>query len=98
VSTTVDREEHRVVLTSVEQNGGPGPTPQELERLLENGAWEFLLDHSRIGSTIEYPLAGSRTLTLELPVGLRPMPTLSWVARRRPDHVAAALSGLLPRS
>jgi len=98
VSTTVDREEHRVVLTSVEQNGGPGPTPQELERLLENGAWEFLLDPSRIGSTIEYPLAGSRTLTLELPVGLRPMPTLSWVARRRPDHVAAALSGLLPRS
>ena len=98
VSTTVDPDEHRVLFTSVPSNGGPGPSPQELERLLEDGAWEFLLDHSRIGSAIEYPLAGSRTLTLELPVGLRPMPTLSWVARKRPDHVATALSGLLTRS
>ena len=29
--------------------------------------------------------------------GPRPLPTLSWVAHKQPDHVAAALSPLLTR-
>ena len=98
VTAELDPERRRVLLTSVTEDGAASPSAQELERALADGAWEFLWDHSRVGGEIEYPLAGSRTLTLELPSGPRPLPTLSWVARSRPEHVAAALSPLLTRS
>lgn len=97
VATTVDPERHRVLLTSVSENGAAGATVEELERLISQGAWEFLWDHSLIGDQIAYPLAGGRKLSLELPGGARALPTLSWVARTHPHHVAEALSPLLTR-
>jgi hypothetical protein len=97
VTTSVDHTRHRVLFTSVPQDGSAGTSRAELQQLLSTGAWEFLWDHSAIGREIEYRLAGKRTLTLELPAGPRPLPTLSWVAHSRPDHVAAALSPLLTR-
>jgi hypothetical protein len=99
ITTDVDRERRRLTLTSVTGSAdGNTARSDELARLLADGAWEFLWDHSRIGPAIEYPLAGPRKLKLELPSGPRPLPTLSWVARTRPEHVAAALSPLLTRS
>ena len=97
VTTSVDHTRHRVLFTSVPQDGSAGTSRAELHQLLTTGAWEFLWDHSAIGREIEYRLAGKRTLTLELPAGPRPLPTLSWVAHTQPDHVAAALSPLLTR-
>jgi hypothetical protein len=97
VTTSVDHTRHRILFTSVPQDGTTRTSPPELEQLLSTGAWEFLWDHSAIGREIEYRLAGKHTLTLELPAGPRPLPTLSWVAHTRPDHVAAALSPLLTR-
>jgi hypothetical protein len=97
VTTSVDRTRHRILFTSVTQDGSAGTNRAELQQLLSTGPWEFLWDHSAIGREIEYRLAGQRTLTLELPAGPRPLPTLSWVAHSRPDHVAAALSPLLTR-
>jgi hypothetical protein len=97
VTTELDPARRRVLITSVRGNPDGGTTVEELERALAEGSWEFLWDHSRVGTEVEYPLAGSRKLTLELPKGPRPLPTLSWVARARPEHVAAALSPLLTR-
>lgn len=98
VSVDVDRERRRVLISSVNGTTDRMSGPEELEWLLAEGAWEFLWDHSGVGREIEYPIAASRTLTLELPAGPRPLPTLSWVARSRPAHVAAALAPLLNRS
>jgi hypothetical protein len=97
VTTSVDHTRHRVLFTSVPQDGSAGASRPELQQLLSTGTWEFLWDHSAIGREIEYRLAGKRTLTLELPAGPRPLPTLSWVAHSQPEHVAAALSPLLTR-
>jgi hypothetical protein len=99
IATDVDRGRRRVTLTSVTGSAdGDASDSDEFGRILTHGAWEFLWDHSRIGRQIEYPLVGSHKLTLELPPGPRSLPTLSWVARTRPEHVAAALSPLLTRS
>jgi hypothetical protein len=92
VATEVDSERRRILLTSVLGNGSSTIAPDELERLVADGAWEFLWDHSRIGREIEY-----NAFVLELPAGPRPLPTLSWVARTKPGHVADALSPLLTR-
>ena len=96
VRTEVEAGRHRVLMTSVSADG-VGPSAEQLARLLSSGAWEFYWDHSGIGQTIDYPLLGPRSLTIQLPDGPRPLPTLSWVARSRPGHVVAALSPLLTR-
>jgi hypothetical protein len=91
VSTSVDRDRQRVLLKSVREDGVASASRDELARLLADGAWEFSWDHSAIGHEIQYQIGRGRTLTLELPAGPRPLPTLSWVARSRPEHVAEAL-------
>jgi hypothetical protein len=90
VATEVDPARRRILLRSVRGDGSSTIGPAELERLVADGAWEFLWDHSDIGREIEY-----KTFRLELPAGPRPLPTLSWVARTQPGHVANALSPLL---
>jgi len=97
VTTSVDHMQHRVLFTSVPQDGSAATGRPDLQQVLSTGTWEFLWDHSAIGREIEYRLTGKRTLTLELPAGPRPLPTLSWIAHSQPDHVAAALSPLLTR-
>jgi hypothetical protein len=98
VATEVDPGRRRVTVRSVTDSpSGHAPTAAELERLLAHGAWEFQWDHSRIGRKIEYPVVGAHKVTLELPAGPRPLPTLGWVARTHPRHVAAAVSPLLTR-
>jgi hypothetical protein len=92
VTTEVDSERRRILLTSVPGNGSSTIAPDELERLVADGAWEFVWDHSRIGREIEY-----NAFVVELPAGPRPLPTLSWVARTQPGHVVQALSPLLTR-
>ena len=65
--TKVDSGRRRILVRSLEgpPDGSP-PSAGELERLLSEGAWEFLWDHSVVGGEIEYPVLGARTITLEL--------------------------------
>jgi hypothetical protein len=69
----------------------------ELSALLEQPGWEFFVDHSEVGSSLAYPLLGSRSVEIPLRAGPSSLPVLSWLARYRPRHVAAALSPVLRR-
>lgn len=101
VRAELDEERRRLVVRSVPAASNvPEPVPAAaLERLLRTGALEFAWDHSSVGRSISFAVAGSRSLTLELPAGPQTLPVLSWLARRRPARVLAALTPLLgPRT
>jgi hypothetical protein len=95
IETHVDEERRRIVLKSVpsgEGDGGEALEPGRLDALLRGSSWEFAWDHSAVGDSAPVPLAGSRYLRLPLPKhAAAPLPTLSFLARRRPSHLAAAV-------
>ena len=100
VSTELDAERRRLVLRSrllddPQAVNGAAATPEQLARLLRGSAWDFLLDHSAVGDEIDCRLAGSRSLRVPVPAGPRPLKTLNWLARYRPDDVAEALGPIL---
>jgi hypothetical protein len=99
VSTELDEERRRVVLRAHRVGTGVGngaaTTPEQLDELLRLSAWDFLLDHSEVGDEVECRLAGSRTLSVPVPAGPRPLKTLNWLARYRPRDVAAVLGPIL---
>jgi hypothetical protein len=95
VCVDVDPEARRLVIESRPAAGvgrsDDAPHWEELEDLFRGGGWEFLWDHSRVGTAIDYPISGSRTLHMALPAGPRPLPVLNWLARSNPGDVAGAL-------
>lgn len=98
VSADVDRERQRLVLRS-RPVGSPGPdgtpTTAELAALLDGGGWEFAVDHSEVGASLEFPLLGSRSIELPLRGGHTTLGVLNWLARYQPRDVAYALSPVL---
>lgn len=75
----------------------PSLSATTLDRLLRGGPVDFAWDHSRVTRTLELPIVASRRLTLQLPGGAQTLPVLSWLARRNPQSVVAALAPLLER-
>lgn len=73
------------------------PSGDRLEALLRESAWQFLWDHSSVGTSASYPIAARISIRLSLPPGPHPLPLLDWLARQRPSHVAAALAPVLQR-
>jgi hypothetical protein len=92
VTSSLDEEHRRVIL---ESRTSPGDgNPDQLDRLgelLRQPGWEFYWDHSRVGRAVSYPVLRGRSLELPLPPGPTRLRALDWLARYRPDHVAAAL-------
>jgi hypothetical protein len=102
ISVDVDREARRLVVKSRlpatgDSSDGTAPSREQLEKLLSGGGWEFLWDHSRVATAIDYPISGSQTLHLTLPPGPRPLPVLNWLARSNPRDVAGALAAAIRR-
>jgi hypothetical protein len=100
VATEVDVDRRRLVVRTSPSDRGTGAdgaaaSPPQLRDLLRASAWDFVLDHSDVGTAIDVPVAGSRSLRLSLPGGPKPLRTLNWLARYRPDDVAAVLAPLL---
>ncbi|MDQ2984958.1 MAG: hypothetical protein M3R70_13710 [Actinomycetota bacterium] len=99
VSAEVDTERQRLVIRSHASAplGEEGLSPARLADLLEERGWEFLWDHSDVGTPVAYPVV--RSHSVELPQGRGPtaLPVLNWLARYRPRDVAAALALFLPR-
>ena len=96
----LDEERRQLVLRSYAPEEAPtngAPTPDELAALFHEPGWEFLWDHSRIATSTSVPLIGSRRLELPLPAGPHRLPSLDWIARTRPRHVADALAPLVRR-
>jgi hypothetical protein len=103
VLAELDEKERRLLLRSVPHGAaaddrGGCPSAERLEDLLNAAAVDFVWDHSRVGRSVSFPLAGSRSLRFELPAGPHPLPLLNWLARQRPSHVTAALAPILGRS
>jgi len=75
----------------------PSDSPQRdrLEALLRQSAWQFLWDHSSVGTSVSYPIAGAISFHLSFPAGPNPLPLLDWLARQQPSHVAAAVAPVL---
>jgi hypothetical protein len=86
----VDEAAHRVVLRSTAGSDGAALTASGLRELLERGSWEVLWDGEDVRVTHRVELAMPRDAPASLP-------TLSFLARRRPGHVADALSFLFTR-
>jgi hypothetical protein len=102
VSVEVDAEARRLVVKSRplapgDSSDGAAPSRQQLQELLLSGGWEFLWDHSRVATAIDYPISCSQTLHLTLPAGPRPLLVLNWLARSDPHDVAGALAAALRR-
>jgi hypothetical protein len=96
VAAEIDEQTHRVVLRSTRDGGGePQPSSDCLEALLRTTAVDFLWDHSDVARTVSFPIVGSWTLEFELPAGPHPLPAITWLARRRPGHVLAALAPIV---
>jgi len=76
----------------------PVPSGDRLEALLSESAWQFLWDHSSIGTSASYPIAASIWFRVPLPAGPHPLRLLDWLARQRPSHVIAALAPVLQQS
>ena len=90
----VDEQRRRLVISS--QPGAETDLSRErLRELLREPGWEFLVDHSAVGRSISYPIAGKRALELPLRAGPSPLPVLNWLARYAPGDVAAALAPFL---
>jgi len=88
VEAAVDEDAHRVVLRSAEGEDGGGLSPERLRELLESSSWEF----AWAGEDVRV----SRGVELQMPKdGPSSVPTLSFLGRRRPEHVVSALSRLL---
>ena len=97
----LDEERRQLVLRSYAPDEAPengAPTPDELAELFHQPGWEVLWDHSRIATRTSVPLIGSRRLELVLPAGPHRLPSLDWIARTRPRHVADALAPLVRRT
>jgi hypothetical protein len=102
VLAELDESERRLVLRSLPstqqpENGDGRLSTRRLHELLREAALDFAWDHSRVGRSVAFPLAGSRSLRFALPAGPQPLPLLSWLARQRPSHVTAALAPVLRR-
>jgi hypothetical protein len=99
VTAEVDEGERRLLLRSHRQGADAlrpaESSPEGLEMVLREAAWQFFWDHSSVGTDVTYPLMRSRTLRLTLPAGPHPLPLLDWLARQEPHHVAAALAPVL---
>jgi hypothetical protein len=97
VGAKLDTGQRRIVLTSrlpgEDQESEAFPRAR-LEELLRGGVWDFSWDHSAVGMSAAYPLAGARTVELPLRGGKRPLPLLNWLAREQPGHVAKAVAPL----
>jgi hypothetical protein len=103
VRAELDEAGRRMILRSHapgETDGRVAVSAGDLQELLRRTAVDFLWDHSRIGRSVVFPLAGSGSLELPLPAGPHPLPALNWLGRKRPAKVAAALAPVLapPRS
>jgi hypothetical protein len=102
VIVVIDEGMRRVLFRShspdVDVDGAPPAASQDrVTALLSESAWHFLWDHSSIGTTASYPIAGSMSLSVPLPAGPHPLRLLDWLGRHRPSNVAAALAPLLQR-
>jgi hypothetical protein len=98
VSVVLDEERRRVVLRSHRDARADGAVSRErLETFLRTGAVDFAWDHSAVADALAFPLLRGHELRYPLPAGPHPLNLLSWIARRRPDQVVAALTPLLPR-
>jgi hypothetical protein len=99
VSVEIDQARRRFVIRSHSKRNSDGATlpVDELAALLEQPGWEFFVDHSEVGPSLAYPLVGSRSVEIPLRAGPSSLPVLSWLARSRPRHVAAALSPVFRR-
>jgi hypothetical protein len=98
VRVDLDRDRQRLVLRSrsgSEEDRDGVPSTEELAALLERRGWEFGVDHSAIGSSLSFPLVGSRSLELPLRGGHAPLSVLNWLARYRPRDVANAFAPVL---
>jgi hypothetical protein len=86
----VDEAAHRIVLRSAAASDGAGLSASRLRELLERGPLEFLWAGGDIPVTrkVEVPMRGNAPASL---------PMLSFLGRRRPGHVAAAVAGLFTR-
>jgi hypothetical protein len=99
VSVEVDQDRRRFVIRSHSKSNSDGRklAVEELAELFEQPGWEFYVDHSEVGPSLAYPLVGSKSVDIPLRAGPSSLPVLSWLARYRPRHVAAALSPVLRR-
>ncbi len=100
VAVAIDEGMRRMLFRShspdVAVDGAPPAASQDrVATLLSESAWHFLWDHSSIGTTASYPIAGSMSLRVPLPAGPHPLRLLDWLGRHRPSNVAAALAPLL---
>jgi hypothetical protein len=100
VAVEVDEGMRRMLFRSYRPDVLVDGTPQphsgdRLEALLGESAWQFLWDHSSIGTSASYPIAASMSFSVPLPAGPHPLRLLDWLARQRPSHVVAALAPVL---
>ncbi len=97
IEATYDETEGRVLFRSRPpgDRGENGHVARgELERLMRTHTLAFAWDHSAVARSVDVPSATSR-LTISLPAGPYPLPVLSWLGRREPEHVGEALAPLL---
>jgi hypothetical protein len=96
VGAEIDEQRHRVVLRSTRDGAGDVQSSYDrLDALLRTAAVDFLWDHSEVARSVSFPMVGSWTLEFELPAGPHPLPAITWLARRRPGHVVAALAPII---
>lgn len=96
VATEIDAARGRVLFRSEWNETTPaGLHADRIRELLRNGAVEFAWDHSAIARSIEFAVAGRRSLRVPLPAGPHGLPVLNWLGQTHPDDLVEALDPIV---